>query len=396
MASQSEVTHVGKETKMTKKDAMADMNARLAKVEIAMAEELDKAGEWGQRMEELESGREELRGEMQGALNMVSAVCRGHVKTLEETLVGMIAGLEEKLAKALAELKETKEELAICKKAIAQGASNVVSPTTPRVDVPKPRPYGGSRNAKELDNFLWSLEQYFKALGIVEDAKKMETTTLYLDNTAMVWWRRRSVDIERGTCKINTWAEFKKELKRQFYPVNAEDEARGRLRRLQHKGSIQDYVKEFTKVLLEIPDYPDKEALFAFMDGLQGWAKREIHRHGAHDLATAIAIAESLIELQRDEKSKPPKEKSDNGNGGGDNHHESKEHKFEKGKWISKAPIEPKDGGKRPTLKCFFCEGPHRARECPTKAKLAAMIQEMERQDDEEKESPYELRIGSM
>ncbi|KAH7661240.1 hypothetical protein IHE45_15G051100 [Dioscorea alata] len=111
--------------------------------------------------------------------------------------MGMIADLEEKLAKALAELKETKEELAICKKAIAQGASNVISPTTLRVDVPKPRPYGGSKNAKELDNFLWSLEQYFKALGIVEDAKKMETATLYLDNTAMVWWRRRSVDIER-------------------------------------------------------------------------------------------------------------------------------------------------------------------------------------------------------
>ncbi|KAH7670559.1 Synaptobrevin protein [Dioscorea alata] len=186
MASQSEVTHVGKETKMTKKDALADMNARLTKVEIAMVEELDKAGEWGQRMEELDTGREELRGEMQGALSVVTAECRGHVKTLEETLMGMIVGLEEKLAKALAELKETKEELAICKKAIAQGASNVVSPTTPRVDVPKPRPYGGSRNAKELDNFLWSLEQYFKALGIVEDAKKMETATLYLDNTAMV------------------------------------------------------------------------------------------------------------------------------------------------------------------------------------------------------------------
>ncbi|XP_039131426.1 uncharacterized protein LOC120267811 [Dioscorea cayenensis subsp. rotundata] len=105
------------------------------------------------------------------------------------------------------------------------------------------------------------------------------------------------------------------------------------------------------------------------MDGLQGWAKRKIHRHGAHDLATAISIAELLIELQRDERPKPPKEKGANGNGGGDNHHESKEHKFEKGKWNSKTPNEPKDGG---------------------------MIQKMKWQDGEEKESPYELKIGSM
>lgn len=29
-----------------------------------------------------------------------------------------------------------------------------------------------------------------KAQGVVEDAKKIETAALYLDDTAMVWWRR--------------------------------------------------------------------------------------------------------------------------------------------------------------------------------------------------------------
>lgn len=84
-------------------------------------------------------------------------------------------------------------------------------------------------------------------------------------------------------------------------------------------------MNEFTEVLLKIPGYSNKEALFALMDGL-------IHCHGTHDLATIIAIIESLIVLQRDEKPKPPKEKSDNGNVGEDNHHASKEYKFEKGK----------------------------------------------------------------
>lgn len=51
-------------------------------------------------------------------------------------------------------------------------------------------------------------------------------------------------------------------------------------------------------MLLEIPDYPDKEALFAFMDGLQNWVKMEIERRGAQDLATAISTAESLIEFK--------------------------------------------------------------------------------------------------
>lgn len=71
MASESEVTHVGKETKLSKKDAMADINSRLAKVELAMREEKDKFEDVGQCFEELECGRNELPEEMQKALNVV-------------------------------------------------------------------------------------------------------------------------------------------------------------------------------------------------------------------------------------------------------------------------------------------------------------------------------------
>ncbi|KAH7687940.1 PspA lactotransferrin-binding region domain-containing protein [Dioscorea alata] len=164
MASQSEVTHIGKETKMSKKNTMAEMNSRLAKVELAIGEQ-DKFEDFGQRVEELERGKDELREEMQGALDVVA---------LEETLLGKINGLDVKVAKLEADLKDSKEEFVLCRKAIAQAPSGIpVSPPS-RVDVPKPKMYGGSRNAKELDNFLWSLEQYFKALSITEDAKKCE------------------------------------------------------------------------------------------------------------------------------------------------------------------------------------------------------------------------------
>ncbi|KAF2282502.1 hypothetical protein GH714_044065 [Hevea brasiliensis] len=69
------------------------------------------------------------------------------------------------------------------------------------------------------------------------------------------------------------------------------------------------------ETLLEIPDYPDAEALFAFTDGLQTWARMEIERRGARDLATAISIAESLVEFQRSERSRtsPQKDRSEGG-----------------------------------------------------------------------------------
>ena len=90
------------------------------------------------------------------------------------------------MAKLEADVKDSKEELVLCRRAIAQGPTITSVSSPSRIDVPKPKTYSGARNAKELDNFLWSLEQYFKALSIVEDAKKIDAATLYLDNTAMV------------------------------------------------------------------------------------------------------------------------------------------------------------------------------------------------------------------
>ena len=81
-----------------------------------------------------------------------------------------------------------------------------------------------------MDNFLFAMEQYLVAMEINDEATKIQTATLYLTDTAMLWWRRRRCDIERGTCTISSFNDFKNELKRQFYQENTEDEAKARLR----------------------------------------------------------------------------------------------------------------------------------------------------------------------
>ena len=63
---------------------------------------------------------------------------------------------------------------------------------------------------------------------------------------------------------MNTWDEFKRQLKKQFYPKDAENEARDKLRCLQHKkGHIWEYIKEFQELLLEIPSMGEQDELFA-------------------------------------------------------------------------------------------------------------------------------------
>ena len=63
----------------------------------------------------------------------------------------------------------------------------------------------------------------------------------------------------------------------------------------------------------------EKELLFNFMDNLQSWAEQELKRRGVQDLATAMAVAESLVDYRRGDfsKSKPPS-KGNQDKGGGD------------------------------------------------------------------------------
>ena len=117
------------------------------------------------------------------------------------------------------------------------------------------------------------MERYFKAIALTDEATKVRTATFYLTDTTTLWWHRRFADMEKSICTIETWDEFKREIKRQFYPDDVAYLARKNMRLLKHTCSIRDYVKEFSSLMLEIPNMIEEEFLFNFMDNLQGWAK---------------------------------------------------------------------------------------------------------------------------
>ncbi|KAF2322418.1 hypothetical protein GH714_016832 [Hevea brasiliensis] len=297
------------------REDLGDLEKRLAKVESHLIDEEEKFEEMDTHLVELDGRMEELQGDMQGALNTAIdklasegeslclsqmgeyAALRDENKSLKEQLDKVVEEngyLRRELDQAMGKLKQVEQQVSLVAMAVARGGVAIASGASlvipSHVEVPKPSVYSGVRNAKEIDNFLWSLEQYFRA-------------------------RRHG----EGLCTITSWDEFKRELKRQFYLENAAHEARARLRHLSQRGSIWDYVKEFMETLLEIPDYPDAEAVFAFTDGLQTWAQMEIERRGAHYLATAISIAESLMEFQRSERSRlnPQNDRSEGDNSQG-------------------------------------------------------------------------------
>ncbi|KAL6312042.1 hypothetical protein AAG906_027240 [Vitis piasezkii] len=70
--------------------------------------------------------------------------------------------------------------------------------------------------------------------------------------------------------------------------------------------------------MLEIPNMTEEELLFNFLDNLQGWAEQELRRRGVQDLATAMAVAESLTDYKRGDSSKVESLEDSHAMGGGD------------------------------------------------------------------------------
>jgi hypothetical protein len=132
---------------------------------------------------------------------------------------------------------------------------------------PTPPPtFDGSRT-RPVDEWLFTVEQYFHAAGAVEDQQRITFAGQQLRDNAARWWMS-VLQSQRPA----TWEEFKAALLRQYQPINPALAARQELKRCSQRGSVADYVSRLRAIFLRIPSITDEEKLERFKDGL----KREI------------------------------------------------------------------------------------------------------------------------
>ncbi|KAK2991421.1 hypothetical protein RJ640_019067 [Escallonia rubra] len=166
--------------------------------------------------------------------------------------------------------------------------------------------------------------------------------------------------------------------------VVGEDELRTRFMELF--ANLQEQLDvEFTTLMLHIPNMTEEDLLFNFIDGLQNWAKQELQRRGVKDLDEAIAMAESLMEYARVGDSSKGKNvqvasKGNHAKGGGDKPKAWNKGKNQAGtnKSEGQGKLEERRAKSKPKDRCFFCGGPHWARDCPRQGKLNALVEENE------------------
>ncbi|KAL0391038.1 UNVERIFIED_CONTAM: hypothetical protein Scaly_0460900 [Sesamum calycinum] len=111
-------------------------------------------------------------------------------------LTKLVMNLEEKISSQEIKITVLNSELDEC-----------------RLWIPEPKAYGGARDAKEVENFLFDMQQYFFATNIEDEARK---------------------------------AILREAIREQFFPKNVEYNARRALQKLEHTSSMRDYVKAFS------------------------------------------------------------------------------------------------------------------------------------------------------
>ena len=278
----------------TRLGELEGLKGRVFALEKANAREGGK----GPRGEAL--GSDEQLGAMSDALDGMQVT----IDTMAEDVHATIDAFKNELAEMNAKIN-----LAVRAMGPHQGAD------ARKVKVPEPQAFVGARNAKELENFLFDIEQYFRAVRPDSEQAKVDLATMYLSGDAKLWWRTKYHEIQRNVCTIDTWEDLKKELRAQFFPDNVEYIARRQLRGLQHTNNIREYVSKFAALMLDLPDMAEKDRLFYFLEGLKPWARQELQRQRVQDLASAQAAAERLTDYSFEETNNRRSQTSSGANG---------------------------------------------------------------------------------
>ncbi|XP_070023298.1 uncharacterized protein [Nicotiana sylvestris] len=254
-----------------------------------------------------------------------------------------------------------------------RGAVNPAS-MTQKLKIPEPKPYSRARNAKEVENFIFDIEQYFDDVGGLEEAKKVATAAKYLQGDAKLWWRVKYEAIRAGEDALETWVELKAAIRLQFFPENIECNPRRKLRELSQTKLVRDYVREFSTLMLNIRDMGDKDKLFTFLEGLKPYALIELQRQRVDTLPKVIQVAECLQDYQVEARKDRPQPHSRVGfKGGQPSNGGPSRSRGDRSATKSKAPSSGSnratsnnnDRGRMPPSGCHHCGGPHWNDECP-------------------------------
>ncbi len=249
----------------------------------------------------------------------------------------------------------------------------------------KPGNFDGARDRKVVDAWLAEMDDYLHAAKVGRHSD-VELAQSYLKGYAATWWRMMRQ--EEGKNHGYTWDFFKERLESKFVPRNFDFISRCKLRDLVNSTNenLRQYVRAYSKLMLEIRHMHELDHVCQFVMGLPTWAKQKLEESWPASLFEAITKVENFSDVGRSDKSgfkkdnkflyKKPRHEVEWNRGQGSTT-KDKRKQFQgsgfkpKGNFVKKgAPFKMSqskgDFGVKPKGACFNCnEVGHYSKDCP-------------------------------
>lgn len=130
--------------------------------------------------------------------------------------------------------------------------------------VSKPNKYHGSMDPFVIDSWIRNIDNY-KIFRQWDNDETGRFAITLLRDTANVWFQNLTMQNKEP----RDWLSLKREIQAYFKPENSILMFREKIRLLKQTRSITDYVHEFLKLKLGIPNMTDAEAVDKFLNGLK-------------------------------------------------------------------------------------------------------------------------------
>ncbi|KAK3010293.1 LOW QUALITY PROTEIN: hypothetical protein RJ639_010798 [Escallonia herrerae] len=229
------------------------------------------------------------------------------------------------------------------------------------------------------------MERERRALNIDDEEEKVQKTVMYLT--------------------VKTWEKFKRELQRQFYSDSVDDKPST----AEAEGSIREYLKEYSALMLETSEMSEQQQLCFFVDGSGlpqscGEGNLRLFRHGNCREFKDFKQGErpkspghDRAKDGEDGRSKSGSPKATDDELGGDNGRR-RHHKEEKKHEGSHKQGDSRDHKAHRGLirECFYYAGPYCGRYCPYNEKMIAFLEKHKGSKGDSSSSDGEARMGTL
>lgn len=148
-----------------------------------------------------------------------------------------------------------------------------------------PKTFSG--DAQTFKEWSFCVELALRANRICDGLNQTDFAASFLDGNALLWYISC---LESGRAFAN-WESLKEGLAESFGPLDVEEESRLSLFSLTQEGNLDGYIREFSRLSLNVSELDQHSRALLFVRGLQDNLRYDAMREHPKTLAEAIRAA---------------------------------------------------------------------------------------------------------